>query len=284
MARRRNSSAADLIDLIALLPWWLGAILGIASYLVLHRYAIAELPTPHPSQFHQLAGPSMFKAFAMAGQYVLPFLCFIGAVTSAWKRRQRRQLLDTTAANPAAALNAMSWKEFELLVGEAFRRQGYAVTENAGHGPDGGVDLLLTKGGERFLVQCKQWRAVTVGVTVVRELYGVMAASGATGGYVVTSGRFTTDAVKFAEGRNVELIDGEKLSTWIRTVRPFVNASGADQVEAKQSRTSAPAAAACPKCGGLMVERMAKKGSLAGQLFWGCQNYPKCRGMRPSSR
>lgn len=284
MARRRNSSATDLIDLIALLPWWLGAALGISSYLVLHRYAIAELPVTHPGQVHQWAGPALFKAFAMAGQYVLPFLCFMGAVTSAWKRRQRRQLLDTTAANPVAALNAMSWKEFELLVGEAFRRQGYAVTENAGHGADGGVDLLLNKGGERFLVQCKQWRAVTVGVTVVRELYGVMAASGATGGYVVTSGRFTTDAVKFAEGRNVELIDGEKLSAWIRTVRPFVNTNGADQAEAKQSRTSAPAAAACPKCGGLMVERMAKKGSLAGQLFWGCQNYPKCRGMRPSSR
>ncbi|QDU25856.1 Topoisomerase DNA binding C4 zinc finger [Anatilimnocola aggregata] len=34
---------------------------------------------------------------------------------------------------------------------------------------------------------------------------------------------------------------------------------------------------ACPKCGVLMVERVAKKGQSAGQSFFGCPNYPKCR-------
>jgi restriction system protein len=38
-----------------------------------------------------------------------------------------------------------------------------------------------------------------------------MAAQQAAGGYVVTSGRFTKDAIAFAEGRNIELIDGEVL-------------------------------------------------------------------------
>ncbi len=42
--------------------------------------------------------------------------------------------------------------------------------------------------------------ALKVGVDVVRELYGVMAAKGATGGFVVTSGRFTEDAKAFAQG------------------------------------------------------------------------------------
>ena len=32
---------------------------------------------------------------------------------------------------------------------------------------------------EKFLVQCKQGKAYIVGVDVVRELYGVMAAKGA---------------------------------------------------------------------------------------------------------
>jgi hypothetical protein len=35
----------------------------------------------------------------------------------------------------------------------------------------------------------------------------------------------------------------------------------------------------CPKCGGDMVLRTAKKGANAGQQFWGCANYPKCRSM-----
>jgi len=61
------------------------------------------------------------------------------------------------------------------------------------------------------LVQCEQWRAFKVGVDVVRELYGVVAATGAIGGFVVTSGRFTSEASAFASGRNVTLIDGAAL-------------------------------------------------------------------------
>jgi Restriction endonuclease len=53
--------------------------------------------------------------------------------------------------------------------------QGYAVTETGQAGADGGIDLVLTKGRERTLVQCKHWRAQTVGVAIVRELYGAMA-------------------------------------------------------------------------------------------------------------
>jgi Restriction endonuclease len=34
---------------------------------------------------------------------------------------------------------------------------------------DGGVDLGLTKDGQRYLVQCKHWLKRQVGVTVVRE-------------------------------------------------------------------------------------------------------------------
>jgi len=35
----------------------------------------------------------------------------------------------------------------------------------------------------------------------------------------------------------------------------------------------------CPKCGSAMVLRTAKRGDNAGQEFWGCERYPKCRGM-----
>jgi predicted RNA-binding Zn-ribbon protein involved in translation (DUF1610 family) len=35
----------------------------------------------------------------------------------------------------------------------------------------------------------------------------------------------------------------------------------------------------CPKCGGEMILRTAKKGANAGGQFWGCSNYPQCRGM-----
>ena len=150
---------------------------------------------------------------ASIGRYLVPFICLLGAGMSAWRRAKRRSLVqDATRNDAAGAVARMSWREFEMLVGEAFRLDGYRVVETGGAGADGGVDLELHKGGETFLVQCKQWRAYKVGVEVVRELYGAMAASGAAGGFVVTSGRFTNEARAFASGRNVELVDSERLA------------------------------------------------------------------------
>lgn len=35
--------------------------------------------------------------------------------------------------------------------------------------------------------------------------------------------------------------------------------------------------AICPRCGGQLVLRTAKKGERQGKQFWGCSNFPKCR-------
>lgn len=35
----------------------------------------------------------------------------------------------------------------------------------------------------------------------------------------------------------------------------------------------------CPRCGAQMIKRRAKKGEKAGSYFYGCSNYPKCRGI-----
>lgn len=37
----------------------------------------------------------------------------------------------------------------------------------------------------------------------------------------------------------------------------------------------------CPKCGAEMIKRLTKKGDNAGQEFWGCSTFPKCRTMVP---
>jgi restriction system protein len=166
----------------------------------------------------------------------------------------------------------MTWQEFELLVGEAFRQKGYKFLELGGAGPDGGVDLVLTKGSETFLVQCKQWKAFKVGVDVVRELYGVMAAKGAAGGFVVTSGKFTVDAQEFARGRNVTLLDGDKLFSMLQAARAGIK-KATPVVAAPAAETPT-----CPACGSAMVKREAKRGANSGNAFWGCSTYPKCRG------
>ena len=107
--------------------------------------------------------------------------------------RNRRLFAEARRTSDTAGLMDLSWRDFEHLVGEAFRQRGFAVSETAS-GPDGGIDLELRRDGELHLVQCKRWRARQVGVEIVRELYGVMSARGAVGGYVVSSGTFSSEA------------------------------------------------------------------------------------------
>jgi hypothetical protein len=41
----------------------------------------------------------------------------------------------------------------QVIGREAYRRKGFAVQENGGGGADGGIDLILRRGGETWLVQ-----------------------------------------------------------------------------------------------------------------------------------
>ena len=292
MARRsKTSPAEDLLDLVSLLPWWAGVALAIAGYVALHFVASQPLTTnAQPGQVGAMATQAIWRGLASAFQYIVPVICLAGAAVSVWRRRERQNLVTDVAQSRAAdALDGMSWDQFEKLVGEGFRLQGYRVAETGGGGADGGVDLVLTKESEKFLVQCKHWRALKVGVDVVRELYGVMAARGATGGFVVTSGRFTDEAAAFAKGRNVSLIDGPALHALIRRARGAASAvatpekSDARRVQPESGRTQARSqdGLSCPICAKPMARRTAKRGSNSGSEFWGCTGYPSCRGTRP---
>ncbi len=282
--RRKTSFAEDLIDLVAMLPWWGGVLLALLSYLLLRGVALQPL-TPSSGS---LPTQAIWKGLATAGQYVLPVICLAGAGMSAWRRSQRTKLIiDVAQSQSTSALDGMSWREFEMLVGEGFRLQGYQVVETGGGGPDGGIDLVLSRSGkngnEKFLVQCKQWRAYKVGADVVRELYGVMAARGATGGFVVMSGRFTEEAIQFADGRNIKLVDGPKLHGLIRQAKAAAQTAVPARPEAagRQAATAQSETPKCPTCAKPMTKRIAKRGGNAGQAFWGCTDYPACRGTRP---
>ena len=278
MARRKQSPVEDLIEITSKLPWWVGVVLAIAAYIWLHSVAAAEgTAVVQPGKMGDFVGQTLFKTLASIDQYLLPIVFLLGAAMSAYGRYTRRALHEQVAASPdRGALNDMSWQQFEALVGEAFRRKGYVVTETGGGGADGGIDLALKKDGETFLVQCKQWKVYKVGVTTVRELYGVMAANGATGGFVVTSGVFTDEARAFASGQNIELLDGKALHALIRGVTVPSKPTPVLKVVAS---TSEPV---CPVCQSTMVKRTAKRGANSGNAFWGCSQYPACKGTRPA--
>ncbi len=181
MAQRKTRLAEALMDFIAGFPWWVGVVLAGLTYLVLHYFAGQPAPTAvQPGQVSGMVAQAFWRTFTSVGQYAIPILCLAGALMSALRRRERKQLVaNLTRSDAADALDGMTWQQFERLIGEGFRLQGYRVVETGGGGADGGVDLVLNKDGEKYLFQCKQWRAVRVGVDVIRELYGVMAARGA---------------------------------------------------------------------------------------------------------
>lgn len=51
------------------------------------------------------------------------------------------------------------------------------------------------------------------------------------------------------------------------------------QKEEKNVDQRASTEPTCPRCGGKLVKRVARKGTNAGNVFYGCENYPKCRGL-----
>lgn len=281
MARRSRKSAAEgVVELSSLFPWWVGVVGALVAYFVFAVIAgQPSVPTAGaPQQISSAIFGSVIRTVATVAQYLVPFLLLIGAIISYVRQRKGASLVGaTTGASAAQRISGMSWREFELLIAEAFRRKGFTVRDQGGQGPDGGIDLVLLKGKERFLVQCKQWRALKVGVTVVRELFGVISAEGATGGFVVTSGSFTEDAREFVKGRNIKLIDGSALRQLLEQVQD----SGETTPSDNKGDAKPLAVPACPKCGSNMIVREARKGPSAGNKFLGCSRFPGCKGTLP---
>jgi restriction system protein len=265
MARRRES----LFDTLLVLPWWLALVLGGAGYA-----AIAFIPqlilvdgilSQAAQSFHTVAAIWLLICLAAgAGSAIRSF--FI-----ARKFDRQRGLED---------IRSLSWRQFESLVGEGFRRRGYRVLENARDGADGGIDLVLRKDADTFLVQCKQWKTSKVGVRPIRELLGVIAARDAAGGFFVTSGTYTEEARSFAAQTSIELIDGPALEQIVLDARrpePFLDPTEGRRRTAMHSINEADAPS-CPQCRGAMVRRTALRGPHAGRDFWGCLQFPICRG------
>lgn len=175
------------------------------------------------------------------------------------------------------------WREFERLTAQALRGSGFSISENPGEDveADGGVDLVATRNGYRYVVQCKRWNK-EVGVDVVRAIYGVMAARGDHGCMVTSSGRFTKSAWSWARGKPITLIHGTALARMLdgENLESVISAPSTAERREMRRRESTGQGLKCPECGRDMVLRTAKQGAFAGQEFWGCVRYPNCRGIR----
>lgn len=277
MGRRRKDDGllGDIFkacyDLFQHVPIWVGPCVAVVSfalfYWVAPSFGVKDGTPGSPiftGLFHMLA-------YGVAGVVVL---AWVGAEI---RKLTSRRLFDT--AVDTGHVNDFTWQQFEHLIGEHYRRQGYMAEVVGSPAGDGGVDILLNGHGQTLLVQCKHWKAFKVGVHEVRDLHSVVTSRRVSGGILITSGRFTAEAKAYAAETGIRLVDG----TALRRLLHAAQASPARSApELKPPTPPAPSVAGptCPRCGKRMVRRTAQSGAYAGSDFWGCPAYPKCKAVR----
>jgi len=176
----------------------------------------------------------------------------------------------------AAVFEAIEWRRFEAVVEALFTQAGFE-TKTQSHGADEGIDIWLYSsnkpGAPVSVVQCKHWQGKRVGVDKVRELRGVMAAKNVSRGQFATTSTFTEDAIAFANGNGINLLDVQGLLALIAT---RTQAQRQDLLSiALEGEYWKPT---CVNCGIKMAERTPRNG---GATFWGCSAFPKCRTTLP---
>lgn len=208
-----RSAIDHLLKLATRLPWWGALLLALAAYNLLHPVALLQVPTPTGTMDVVASALGQLTIFvAEIGQYLLPLVFLTAAATSGFVHWKRDDLRESVVRDTSGSiLRGLPRKDFELLVGDAFRRRGYGVRSPWADSRHHNKDLELRRDGRHFLVDCSDWRSSRAGAAAVRALHSRLEATGATGGFAVTSGQFTPEARHFAAEKDIELIDGRQL-------------------------------------------------------------------------
>jgi len=121
---------------------------------------------------------------------------------------------------------SLTWQDFEDRMAKLFEALGYQNVRLTPRAGDEGKDIVMEcpdplHGSRMIYVECKHWKANSVGRREVQILHSAVVANPEVNqGIIVTTGRFTDGAVAYAKQVGViELIDGEKLQRLIAKAR-----------------------------------------------------------------
>lgn len=169
-------------------------------------------------------------------------------------------------------LQSLEWKRYEEVCMEYLRIKNCAADVTC-TGADGGIDIKIAdKNGNMLAIgQCKAWNK-PIGVSLIRELYGVKASEQIKHGIFLTTSIYSQEAIEFAKNKALLLIDGDVFVKLINDLDE-INKQRIDQIATEGDYTTPT----CVHCNVKMIKRIATKGKDEGNAFWGCINYPKCR-------
>lgn len=123
----------------------------------------------------------------------------------------------------------ISPREFEEVIERVLQDEGFE-TKLTPQTRDGGCDIVAIKYEMEkpvvFYVECKHFgRQNTVGVNIVRSLYGVQSADQINKAILITTGHITRDALRFVNNRNtmMSVIDVDEIHELIqRSARKYI--------------------------------------------------------------
>ena len=177
----------SLFQILSQQPWWLTLLVAILIFSLM-----------------QFVFPPLAPFVALPFAAVAGYLAF----------RQMRAGSPVNIEERLAALRAMPWENFSLIVSESYRRQGYAVEASG----SSAFDFKLAKKGKVTLVQCRRWKVNQVGAGYLHELVEALEKEGAFNGVCITAGEFSGNAWKFAAGKPITLLRGAPLVDLVGTI------------------------------------------------------------------
>lgn len=110
-------------------------------------------------------------------------------------------------------IDLMTGKEFEIYLGELFKRMGYQI-KFMSKGADQGGDLVITKNGRDTLVQAKRY-SVNVSNKAIQEAVAAVNYYKCYDAMIITNSEFTEAAKILAETNGIDLINGSELDKLI---------------------------------------------------------------------
>ncbi|WP_408601247.1 restriction endonuclease [Pseudomonas sp. PLMAX] len=146
----------------------------------------------------------------MLALLIFPLVLILDFILGRLIRNRRRNAFEKLKKKGIGYLKSMSWQDFERFCALHFKAEGYKVEMCGLGGADGGMDLLLRKRWKTTLVQCKHWKA-KVGVTTVREMFGVMHAHKFDNVIIVALSGYTKEAENWVGNKPIKLLSGPDL-------------------------------------------------------------------------
>jgi|CXWL01.1.fsa_nt_gi hypothetical protein len=96
-------------------------------------------------------------------------------------------------------LDTIDGFEFENLCTKIFERLKWGEVEHIGFVKDGGRDIIIHQPHGSIIIECKHQPNTSIGRPIVQKLHSAVISSGAVKGIVITTGKFSNDAIEHAK-------------------------------------------------------------------------------------